>query len=88
MDDGSFPIARESDIRNAIMSHGRAKDVEAAKLHIMKQAKAIGKEDMIPAEWVSGGEKSIMVGDSSTDDFLKTLVEFEILSAEVDETGK
>ena len=54
----------------------------------MKQAKAMGKEDMIPAEWVSGGEKSIMVGESSTGDFLKTLVEFEILSAEVDEPGK
>ena len=88
MEDGSFPIASESDLRNAIMSHGRAKNVEAAKLHIMKQAKAMGKEDMIPAEWVSGGEKSIMVGESSTDDFLKTLVEFEILSAEVDEPGK
>jgi len=88
MDDGSFPIANESDLRNAIMSHGRAKDVEAAKMHIMKQAKAMGKEDMIPAEWVSGGEKSLTVEGGPTDEFLKTLVEFELLSAEVDETGK
>ena len=88
MEDGSFPIAGESDLRNAIMSHGRAKNVEAAKLHIMKQAKALGKEDMIPAEWISGGEKSLTVNGGPTDEFLKTLVEFELLSAEVDETGK
>jgi hypothetical protein len=88
MEDGSFPIAGESDLRNAIMAHGRAKNVEAAKLHIMKQAKALGKEDMIPAEWISGGEKSLTVNGGPTDEFLKTLVEFELLSAEVDETGK
>ena len=88
MEDGSFPIASESDLRNAIMAHGRAKNVEAAKLHIMKQAKALGKEDMIPAEWISGGEKSLTVNGGPTDEFLKTLVEFELLSAEVDETGK
>lgn len=88
MDDGSFPIATEADLRNAIMAHGRAKDIEAAKRHIMKRARAMGKESMIPAEWVSGGEKSLEVADSQTDDFLKTLVEFELLSAEVDETGK
>lgn len=88
MDDGSFPIASEADLRNAIMAHGRSKDIEAAKRHIMKRAKAMGKENMIPAEWVTGGEKSISVADSQTDDFLKTLVEFEILSAEVDETDK
>lgn len=88
MEDGSFPIAGESDLRNAIMAHGRAKNVEAAKLHIMKQAKALGKENMIPAEWISGGEKSLTVNGGPTDEFLKTLVEFELLSAEVDETGK
>ena len=88
MDDGSFPIASEADLRNAIMAHGRAKDVEAAKRHIMKQAKAMGKENMIPTEWVTGGEKSISLAGSETDDFLKTLVEFELLSTEVDETDK
>jgi uncharacterized membrane protein YkoI len=84
MEDGSFPIASEEDLRNAIMAHGRAKDVEAAKRHIMKQAKAMGKEDMIPAEWVAG-EKSLSVEDDSngTNEFLKTLVEFELMSAEV-----
>ena len=84
MEDGSFPIASEEDLRNAIMAHGRAKDIEAAKRHIMKQAKAMGKEDMIPAEWVAG-EKSLSIEDDSngTNEFLKTLVEFELMSAEV-----
>jgi uncharacterized membrane protein YkoI len=84
MEDGSFPIASEEDLRNAIMAHGRAKDVEAAKHHIMKQAKAMGKEDMIPAEWVAG-EKSLSIEDdlNGTNEFLKTLVEFELMSAEV-----
>ena len=84
MEDGSFPIASEEDLRNAIMAHGRAKDIEAAKRHIMKQAKVMGKEDMIPAEWVAG-EKSLSIEDDSngTNEFLKTLVEFELMSAEV-----
>lgn len=84
MEDGSFPIASEEDLRNAIMAHGRAKDIEAAKRHIMKQAKAMGKEDMIPAEWVAG-EKSLSIEDdlNGTNEFLKTLVEFELMSAEV-----
>jgi uncharacterized membrane protein YkoI len=84
MPDGSFPIASEEDLRNAIMAHGRAKDVEAAKRHIMKQAAAMGKEDMIPAEWVAG-QKNLSIEDdlNGTDEFLKTLVEFELMSAEV-----
>lgn len=51
MDDGSFPIANEDDLKNAIQAIGRAKDPEAAKRHIKKRAKALGKEDLIPEEW-------------------------------------
>ena len=82
--DGSFPIADESDIRNAIQAFGRAKDKPAAKAHIMKRAIALGKEDLIPVSWVSkadiekakGGEKS------AEGNFLSTLMEFEMLAAE------
>lgn len=85
MSDGSFPIASEEDLKNAIMAHGRAKDVEAAKRHIMKRAKDMGMESMIPAEWLAGKKNLIAEGDEAgTDDFLKTLVEFELMSAEVD----
>ena len=51
MEDGSFPIVDEADLKNAIQAHGRAKDIEAAKKHIVKRAKALGLEALIPAEW-------------------------------------
>lgn len=85
MSDGSFPIASEEDLKNAIMAHGRAKDIEAAKRHIMKRAKDMGMESMIPAEWLAGKKNLVTEGEEGeTDDFLKSLVEFELMSAEVD----
>lgn len=78
MPDGSFPIASESDLRNAIMAHGRAKDVDAAKAHIKKRAAAMGMESMIPEEWNSK-EKA-----NPAEEFIQSLVEFEMLTAEVE----
>ena len=52
--DGSFPIADEADLRNAIQAYGRAADKEAAKAHIMKRAEELGLEDMIPEEFMVG----------------------------------
>jgi hypothetical protein len=52
--DGSFPIADEADLSNAIQAFGRASDPEAAKAHIMKRAKELKLEDMIPSDWGSG----------------------------------
>lgn len=49
--DGSFPIANVKDLRNAIQAIGRAKDPAAAKAHIKRRAKALGKENLIPAAW-------------------------------------
>ncbi len=51
MQDGSFPIVDEADLKNAIQAHGRAKDIDAAKKHIVKRAKAMGLEALIPTEW-------------------------------------
>jgi hypothetical protein len=51
LEDGSFPIADVADLDNAIQAFGRAKDKEAAKKHIMKRAKDLGKMDMIPTDW-------------------------------------
>jgi len=51
MPDGSFPIANEEDLRNAIQSIGRAKDPDAARAHIKRRARALGKEDLIPEDW-------------------------------------
>jgi hypothetical protein len=51
--DGSFPIADEEDLANAIRAIGRASDPEAAKAHIKKRARALGKTDIIPADWAN-----------------------------------
>lgn len=83
MPDGSFPIKSESDLRNAIQAHGRAKDKEAAKRHIMKRAKDMGKESLIPSNWVMGGgtEKKSDTVDAS---LMASLIEFELLQAETE----
>lgn len=77
MEDGSFPIKDESDLRNAIQAHGRAKDIEAAKRHIKKRASDLGLEEMIPEEW-SDGEKSVTVADDP--ELLAKLLEFELMA--------
>lgn len=83
--DGSFPIANESDLRNAIQAYGRAKDKEAAKRHIMKRARELGKESLVPASWVAGGDGMRKKNDETLDgDFMKSLVEFQLLEAETD----
>ena len=51
MKDGSFPIVTVEDLKNAIKSHGRAKNVTAVKAHIKKRARALGKTDLIPDNW-------------------------------------
>lgn len=49
--DGSFPINSTRDLKNAIKAHGRAKDPDEAKAHIIKRAKDMGKQDLLPEEW-------------------------------------
>lgn len=53
MPDGSFPIRNVNDLKNAIQAHGRAKPGAraAVKKHIMRRAKALKKQDLIPAKW-------------------------------------
>lgn len=49
--DGSYPIRTVADLRNAIQAIGRAKDPEAAKAHIRRRARALGKQNLIPDSW-------------------------------------
>jgi uncharacterized membrane protein YkoI len=79
MDDGSYPIADETDLKNAIMAYGRAKDKEKAMAHIKKRAMALGKEDMIPEEWTSEGKS---LDGEEAKSFLSDLMEFELLTIE------
>jgi hypothetical protein len=83
MDDGNFPIANETDLRNAIMAWERSKS-DVAKMHIMKRAMALGLENIIPDGWVDEEtKKRFETGEkSAADNFLSTLLEFEMISAE------
>lgn len=49
--DGSFPIVTSTDLKNAIMAYGRAKNKTAAKRHIIKRARALKQVDLIPETW-------------------------------------
>lgn len=81
--DGSYPIVSESDLRNAIQAFGRAKDKEAAKRHIMKRARALKLESLIPANWIAGSkEKSEELNDA---EFMAALVEFQLLEDSINE---
>jgi DNA-binding ferritin-like protein len=51
--DGSYPIENVEDLKNAIQAYGRAslKKQAAVKKHIVKRARALGSEDLIPKTW-------------------------------------
>ena len=51
MPDGSYPIVNRGDLQNAIQSYGRASNKGAVKEHIMRRARALGLEDMLPEQW-------------------------------------
>ena len=51
MPDGSYPIETRGDLQNAIQSFGRAGNKSAVKEHIMRRARALNAEDMLPEEW-------------------------------------
>ena len=62
MPDGSFPIANEADLHNAIQSIGRAKDYNAAKKHIIERARTMGMLDALPEDWKNSVKKTIWGG--------------------------
>lgn len=59
MPGGRFPIANKADLQNAIRAVGRAKGGEAGRAavrrFIMKRAKALNADDLIPATWNPNG---------------------------------
>jgi len=65
LSDGSYPIKNLQDLKNAIMAYGRAKDQARTAKFIVKRAKALGAEDLIP----------------DSDDFQKSLREAKVGSA-------
>lgn len=60
MPDGSYPIRNRSDLSNAIQAFGRASNKGAVAAWIKRRAKALGAEDLLPAEGAlakNGGEE-------------------------------
>ena len=78
MDDGEMPIKNSADLRNAIMSWPRSANRDAAKLHIMRRAAALGLESSLPADWVA----QELEQEKSDANFMSSLLEFEMIEAE------
>ena len=55
--DGSFPIVTSTDLRNAVLSFSRSGNKSAAKRHIMKRAKQLNREDLVPSAWAKKDAK-------------------------------
>jgi hypothetical protein len=49
--DGSFPIRNREDLRDAVLSFGRAKDKAEAKRWIKKRARELRGEKDLPEVW-------------------------------------
>jgi hypothetical protein len=82
LEDGSFPIANESDLSNAVMAYGRAKDKEKAKKHIMKRARELDAESVLPESWTSESDEGKKTLIDTDPEFLVSLMEFEMLAEE------
>lgn len=57
MPDGSYPIKNKKDLQNAIQAFGRAKNPAAVKRHIMRRARALGAENLLPDDWKKSMDK-------------------------------
>ncbi|WP_329330731.1 hypothetical protein OIU81_02840 [Streptomyces sp. NBC_01454] len=54
--DGSYPIKTKADLRKAIKAVGRGgSDHDKIRAHVIKRAKALGLEAMVPSNWNSNG---------------------------------
>jgi hypothetical protein len=63
--DGSYPIETVADLQNAIQAYGRAKNKPATRRLIMRRAKQLNREDLIPESW-----RGSHANDYATDDEL------------------
>ena len=57
MPGGRFPIENADDVENAVSLYGVAKDKDAVKAHIINQAKRLGAENKLPADWPGSTKK-------------------------------
>ena len=57
MPGGTFPIETADDVENAVSLYGVASDKGAVKAHIINQAKRLGAENKLPADWQGSTKK-------------------------------
>lgn len=69
MKDGSYPIADEEDLHNAIHAVGRGKNNshDAIRAHIKKRAAAMGKTNLLPDEWTGNGPEKKAAEDEDVE---------------------
>jgi len=53
LSDGSYPIVNRGDLENAIQAYGRASNKGEVKEHIMRRARALGLEELLPEAWTN-----------------------------------
>lgn len=82
MPDGSFPIANEEDLHNAIRAIGRAKNPAAARAHIIRRARAMGMMDAIPSDWTKSLNEEISFAVAAVRDAVESAERVAALRAE------
>lgn len=60
--DGSYPIEKPKDVRNAVRDWGRGGSKASDKKHIISRARAIGRTDLLPADWNGSTKKEKVLG--------------------------
>lgn len=67
MPDGSYPIRSKGELRKAIKAVGRGNaDHDKIRAHIVKRAKALGLEAMVPDNWNADGSLNANKADEET----------------------
>lgn len=85
MDDGSYPIADEADLDDAIRAVGRGgASHDAIRRHIISRAKSLGASSKIPDTWAPDGSLKKGMGPMEMDDLDLTEV---LADPEVDAPG-
>ncbi|WP_439947172.1 hypothetical protein [Streptomyces sp. BBFR109] len=71
MPDGSYPIKTKADLRKAIKAVGRGgADHDKIRKHIIKRAKALGLEAMVPTNWNADGSLKTAAKADADDDLV------------------
>jgi hypothetical protein len=63
MPDGAYPIRNVADLKRAIQAFGRSKNPDKTKRWIKRRARELGREDLIPEDWVKTHAASMDEGD-------------------------